>query len=68
MTCALWGADGLSGRQPDHVKRANRGKLIGVKFGADDRVFLLRRTEMKDCAAVEGAVTKPEPGVAPKQR
>ena len=50
------------------VKRANRGKLIGMKFGADDRVFLLRRTDMKDCAAVEEAVTTPEPGVAPRQR
>jgi hypothetical protein len=29
---------------------------------------MLRRTNMKDCAAVEEAVTKPEPGVAPKQR
>ena len=48
------------------VKRANRGKLIGVKFGADDRVFLLRRTDMKNCAAVEEAVTTPEPGVAPR--
>ena len=50
------------------VKRANRGKLIGVKFGADDRVFLLRRTDIKNCAAVEEAVTTPEPGVAPRQR
>jgi len=50
------------------VKRANRGKLIGMKFGADDRVFLLRRTAMTGCAAVEQAVTTPEPGVAPKQR
>jgi len=50
------------------VKRANRGKLIGVKFGADDRVFLLRRTDIKNCAAVEEAVTAPEPGVAPRQR
>jgi hypothetical protein len=50
------------------VKRANRGRLIGMKFGADDRVFMLRRTDMKDCASVEEAVTKPEPGVAPKQR
>ena len=45
------------------VKRANRGKQLRIKFGADDRVFLLRRTDMKDCAAVEEAVTKPEPGV-----
>jgi hypothetical protein len=50
------------------VKRANRGKLIDVKFGADDRVFLLRRARMTDCAAVEEAVTTPEPGVAPRQR
>jgi hypothetical protein len=50
------------------VKRANRGKPIDVKFGADDRVFLLRRTDMKNCAAVEEAVTTPEPGVAPRQR
>jgi hypothetical protein len=50
------------------VKRANRGKLIGLRFGADDRVFLLRRTDMKECAAVEDAVTTPEPGVARQQR
>ncbi len=50
------------------VKRANRGKLIDVKFGADDRVFLLRRARMTDCAAVEEAVTTPEPGVPPRQR
>ena len=29
------------------VKRANRGRKISVKFGADDRVFLLRRTDAK---------------------
>lgn len=45
------------------VKRARRANHIDVKFGADDRVFLLRRTAMKDCAAVENAVTEPEPGV-----
>ena len=50
------------------VKRANRGKLIGMKFGADDRVFLLRRADLKDCATVEEAVTTLEPGVAPRQR
>jgi hypothetical protein len=43
------------------VKRANRGKHIDVKFGADDRVFMLRRADMKACAAVEEAVTTPEP-------
>ena len=26
------------------VKRADRGEQLDVKFGADDRVFLLRRT------------------------
>ena len=46
------------------VKRANRSKLIGVKFGADDRVFMLRRADMKNCAAVAEAVTTPEPRVA----
>jgi hypothetical protein len=45
------------------VKRANRGKLLDVRFGVDDRVFMLRRTDTKDCAAVEEAVTEPEPGV-----
>jgi hypothetical protein len=50
------------------VKRANRGKLIGVKFGADDRVFLLRRTDLKDCASTEEAVTTPEPGVPSRPR
>jgi hypothetical protein len=45
------------------VKRANRGNQLNIQFGADDRVFLLRRTDMKDCAAVEEAVTAPEPGV-----
>ena len=41
------------------VKRANRGNQLNIRFGADDRVFLLRRTDMKDCAAVEEAVTAP---------
>jgi hypothetical protein len=44
------------------VKRADRGKQIGVKFGADDRVFMLRRATMTACEAVEEAVTTPEPG------
>ena len=43
------------------VKRANRAKQIDVKFRADDRVFMLRRTDMKACAALEEAVTTPEP-------
>ena len=50
------------------VKRATRGKQEYLHFGADDRVFLLRRTDIKNCAAVENAVTEPEPGVPPRQR
>ena len=43
------------------VKRADRGNQRGIEFGAEDRVFLLRRTGIKDCASVEEAVTAPEP-------
>jgi hypothetical protein len=50
------------------VKRANRGRHLQIKFGTDDRVFLLRRTGMKDCATLVEAVTQPEPGVKPRQR
>jgi len=50
------------------VKRATRGQQEYLRFGADDRVFLLRRTDIKNCAAVENAVTEPEPGVPPRQR
>ena len=50
------------------VKRASRGEQLDIRFGAEDRVFLLRRTDIKDCAAVEEAVTAPEPGGAPRQR
>jgi hypothetical protein len=45
------------------VKRVDRAKLLDVRFGTDDRVFLLRRAAMTDCAAVENAVSEPEPGV-----
>ena len=45
------------------VKRANRGRKISVELGADDLIFLLRRTGLKDCAAAKDAVTTPEPGV-----
>ena len=45
------------------VKRADRSRQLNIKFGADDRVFLLRRTDAKDCATVEKAVTELEPGV-----
>jgi hypothetical protein len=45
------------------VNRPDRSDLLDIKFGADDRVFMLRRAPIKDCAAVEEAVTTPEPGV-----
>ena len=45
------------------VKRADRAKQTYVKFGSDDRVFMLHRTDVKDCATVEDAVTTPEPNV-----
>lgn len=50
------------------VKRANRGQHRYVEFGPDDRVFMLRRTDIKNCAAIEDAVTTPEPGAAPGPR
>ncbi len=48
------------------VKRADRAKQIDANFGADDRVFMLHRSAAKDCAAVEDAVTTPEPN-APRR-
>ena len=44
------------------VKRADRNDRLGIEFGTDDRVFLLRRAAAKDCEAVKEAVTTPEPG------
>jgi hypothetical protein len=41
------------------VNRPDRNDLLDIKFGADDRVFMLRRAPIKDCAAVEEAVTIP---------
>ena len=48
------------------VKRADRAKDTFVKFGADDRVFVLHRSDAKACNAVEDAVTTPEPS-APRR-
>jgi hypothetical protein len=48
------------------VKRADRAKQLDINFGADDRVFKLHRSAAKDCAAVEDAVTTPEP-TAPRR-
>lgn len=47
------------------VRRANRARKIPVRFGADDRVFLLVRTDAQVCAAVKDAVTTMEPGKPP---
>ena len=44
------------------VNRSDRNDRLDIKFGADDRVFMLRRAPINDCAAVEEAVTTPEPG------
>jgi hypothetical protein len=57
-TLMLYLNDGLT-----MVNRSDRSDLLDIKFGADDRVFMLRRTAIRDCAAVEEAVTTPEPGV-----
>src|SRR5262245_41758484 len=43
------------------VRRANRGRKISVLFGADDRVFMLRRADSKQCESVKDAVTTLEP-------
>lgn len=50
------------------VKRADRSEQLDIKFGTEDRAFLLQRTDLKNCAVVENALTEPEPGVAPRQR
>ncbi len=43
------------------VKRTDRAKHTYLKFLADDRVFMLRRSDARDCDAVEDAVSAPEP-------
>lgn len=50
------------------VKRANRGRQLHITFDTEDRVFTLRRTNAKDCAFIEEAVTTPEPGVRDRRR
>ena len=50
------------------VKRANRGRQLHIVFDTDDRVFILRRTNAKDCAFIEEAVTAREPGMRDRQR
>jgi hypothetical protein len=62
-TLMVYLADGMT-----MVKRTDRRKQLSIKFAFDDRVFMLRRADMKQCAAVEDAVTTPEPGVEPRRR
>jgi hypothetical protein len=50
------------------VKRADRRKHLFIKFGPDDRVFLLRRASITDCDALQEAVTTPEPGAPVRRR
>lgn len=55
-TLMVYLSDGLA-----MVKRADRAKDTFIKFGPDDRVFVLHRSDAKDCAGVVDAVTTPEP-------
>jgi len=50
------------------VKRAGRDNSLNIEFGPDDRVFMLRRANAKDCAFIEEAVTAPEPGAPGRRR
>jgi hypothetical protein len=52
-TLLLYLEDGLT-----LVKQADRAKQLYIKFGTDDRVFLLRRTEAKDCDFVMRALSR----------
>jgi hypothetical protein len=52
-TLMLYLDDGLT-----MVKRADRAKQVGIAFGTDDRVFLLRRGGAAACAAVKDALTR----------
>jgi len=48
------------------VRRADRSRKISVRFGADDRVFLLVRADAAVCDAVKDAVTTQEPRKPPR--
>jgi hypothetical protein len=48
------------------VRRADRARKISVRFGPDDRVFLLRRADAQACAAVKDAITTMEPRKRPR--
>jgi hypothetical protein len=62
-TLMVYLGDGLS-----MVKRASRRQHRYVEFGAGDRVFMLLRTDIKNCAVIEDAVTTPEPAAAAPAR
>jgi len=42
------------------VRRADRARQCSVKFGPEDRVFMLARADAKECEAVKEAVTTAE--------
>jgi hypothetical protein len=46
---------------PSMVKRAARWKPVPLKLGRDDRIFLLRRADLKACDFVRDAITTMEP-------
>ena len=62
-TMMLYLMDGLS-----MVRRKDRAKHLDVDLGTADRVFQLRRAAIKDCAAVENALTEREPAPSPARR
>jgi hypothetical protein len=53
---------------PSMVKRASRWKVVPLMLGREDRVFLLRRTAVKDCDFVKEAVTTKEPPSQERRR
>jgi hypothetical protein len=50
------------------VKRAKRDDVLSIDFGPDDRVFMLRRADARECAFIEEAVTTPEPAARDGRR
>jgi hypothetical protein len=41
------------------VSQSNRGEELSIEFGADDRVFLLRRVDGKACDPIRSVMTLP---------
>jgi hypothetical protein len=50
------------------VKRAERDNSLNIAFGPEDRVFMMRRADAKECAFIEEAVTAPEPAARDRRR